>query len=304
MVIVLDSASLYYRAFHALPESMTAPDGHPHNAIRGFLSTVTRLVRQHSCASVIAAWDDDWRPQWRVDLLPSYKQQRVAVDPESDSTDGDVEAAEPESLGAQARAISELLAAAGIPVLGAVGFEADDIAATVAHRLPCVVVTGDRDLVQVVTDVVRVHLTVNGGMEKWPVLDPAGVVSRFGVRPDQYVDLAVLRGDPSDGLPGVPGIGPKTAVALLSEWDGIQGIMHAARAGAGRPMTPRLAGLLLEAQDYLDRAIRVATVRVDAPIEIRVTRASATKEASDIAEEWGVSKQWRDLLSAIAQVET
>jgi len=304
MVIVLDSASLYYRAFHALPESMTAPDGHPNNAIRGFLGTLTRLVRQHACGSVIAAWDEDWRPQWRVDLVPTYKLHRVAVDPTGDSQGDESEAAEPESLGPQAQAIANLMSAAGIPVLGAAGFEADDIAATVAHQMPCIVVTGDRDLVQVVSDSVRVHLTVNGGMEKWPLLDPAAVTSRFGVRPDQYVDLAALRGDPSDGLPGVAGIGPKTAVALLNEWEGLEQILDAARSEAGRPMTPRLAGLLLQSQDYLHRAVRVATARVDAPISIRITRASATSEAADIAEAWGVSKQWRDVLSAIDQVET
>ena len=304
MVIVLDSASLYYRAFHALPESMTAPDGHPHNAVRGFLSTLTRLVRQHACGEIVAAWDDDWRPQWRVDLVPSYKHHRVEVGQEPDPDAGGVEANEPESLGAQARAIADLLVASGIPVLGAMGFEADDIAATVAHHLPSIVVTGDRDLVQVVTSDVRVHLAVNGGMEKWPLLDPDSVLSRFGVRPDQYVDLAVLRGDPSDGLPGVPGIGPKTAVALLSEWGNIHQILDRARSGAGRPLTPRLSALLLDAEDYLERAVRVATARVDAPIDLEITLASATQTAADIAEDWGVSRQWRDLVSAIGQAAT
>lgn len=302
MVIVLDSASLYYRAFHALPESMTAPDGYPNNAVRGFLSTVTRLVRQHDCGYVIAAWDDDWRPQWRVDLLPSYKAHRVA----EEMGEGAMvpEAAEPATLGPQAAAIAELLMAGGIPVLGAEGFEADDIAATVALGSPSIVVTGDRDLVQVVSARTRVHLAVNGGLEKWPLLDPAGVVERFGVRPDQYVDLAVLRGDPSDGLPGVPGIGAKTAVALLQKWDDIDAVLDAAKSGAGRPLTPRLAGLLLESQEYLARARQVATARSDAPVTWSQSRCEDTAEARSIADEWGVSRQWLDLLKAVDQADT
>jgi 5'-3' exonuclease len=304
VVIVLDSASLYYRAFHALPESMTAPDGYPNNAVRGFLTTVARLVRQHECGSLIAAWDDDWRPQWRVDLLPSYKAHRVADVSTGESFAEEAEAAEPLTLGPQASAIARLLMAGGIPVLGAPGFEADDIAATVAHAAPSIVVTGDRDLVQVVTSRTRVHLAVNGGMEKWPLLDEDGVRDRFGVRADQYVDLAVLRGDPSDGLPGVAGIGAKTAVALLQEWNDIDGVLSAARSGAGRPLTPRLAGLLLEAEDYLSRARQVATARIDAPVRWTNSRGQDTAEARSIAEEWGVSKQWSDLLKAVAQADT
>lgn len=298
MILVLDSASLYYRSFHALPESMTAPDGYPNNAVRGFLSTITRLVRHHGVPNIVAAWDDDWRPQWRVDLLPSYKLHRVAEDDEAEG-----ESAQPETLGPQAQAISDLLTAGGVPVLGHQGFEADDVVATVARRHPSIVVSGDRDLVQVVSDSVRVHLAINGGMEKWPLLDRQGVIERFDVRADQYVDLAVLRGDPSDGMPGVSGIGAKTAVALLSAFDSIDGVLAAAKAGAGKPMTPRLAKLLLDARDYLSAAQRVATARTDVPIDATVSRPMSSAQASRIARDWGVTKQWDDLVKACDQVE-
>jgi 5'-3' exonuclease len=306
MLLVLDSATLYYRAFHSLPESMTAPDGFPHNAVRGFLSTVGRLVKQHSADEVIAAWDADWRPQWRVDLLPSYKAHRVAEPDEPGSASGGAtettEATEPETLGPQVSAIASVLEASGVAVVGAPGFEADDVVATVAHQRPCIAVSGDRDLVQVVSSSVQLHLAVNGGMEKWPLLDPAGVHERFGVRPDQYVDLSVLRGDPSDGLPGVAGVGPKTAVALLSAFDTIEGVLRAADSAAAKPMTPRLAGLLLEAKDYLARARPVATARTDVPLP-STSPGRPTPEAAAIAAEWGVTKQWRDLMSALGHAD-
>jgi len=298
MFLVLDSASLYYRSFHALPESMTAPDGYPNNAVRGFLATVTRLVRRHRVPNIVAAWDDDWRPQWRVDLLPSYKLHRVA-----DEADASSESAQPETLGPQAQAICDLLTAGGVPVVGHQGFEADDVVATVAKRHPCIVVSGDRDLVQVVSESVRVHLAINGGMDKWPLLDLQGVVERFEIRADQYVDLAVLRGDPSDGLPGVPGIGAKTAVALLSAFDSMDGVLTAAKLGSGKPMTPRLATLLLDVRPYLLAAQKVATVRTDVPVYPTISRPSSSARASRIAREWGVTKQWDDLVNACDQAE-
>ena len=234
-VLVLDSASLYYRSFYALPEKMTAPDGRPHNALRGFLSTLARLVDAHRPAGIVACWDDDWRPAWRVDLIPSYKAHRVA-----DAGDPAVEA-EPESLGPQAEAIAHVLDAWAIPRWGVPGYEADDVIGSVVAQTdrPCVVVTGDRDLVQVIGPTTRVLLTVNGGMEKWPLLDESAAADRFGVPPQAYVDLAVLRGDPSDGLPGVPGIGAKTAVALVSAFGPLEAILDAARRDPSiRPLTP------------------------------------------------------------------
>ena len=297
-VLLLDSASLYYRSFHALPESMTAPDGRPHNAVRGFLSTVTRLVDEHAPNRVVPCWDDDWRPQRRVDLVPTYKAQRVAVgdDPTAE--------AEPESLGAQAEAIAGLLRAAGLAPLGRAGFEADDVIASVAAQesRPVVVVSGDRDLVQVVAPGTRLLLTVNGGMDKWPLLDEAGVLERFAVAPARYVDLAVLRGDPSDGLPGVPGIGAKTAAILVSAFGDVEAILLAAEQNpSARPMTPRLAAALLGHADPI-RAARVVSTAVDT---LDVLPAGGGERDStrlaELAEEWGVQRQVEALMGALAR---
>ena len=204
MLMLLDSAGLYYRAFHGVPESITAPDGTPVNAVRGFLDMCTALVASRTPTGLVACWDDDWRPEWRVDLLASYKAHRVAADGAED---------EPETLGVQVGIIAEVLAALGIARVGAADFEADDVIATLARRHaargePVEVVTGDRDLIQLVDDASGVRVLYTGrGIRRVEVLDEAAVVAAHGVRPQQYTDLAILRGDPSDGLPGVPGIG-------------------------------------------------------------------------------------------------
>lgn len=295
-ILALDSASLYYRSFHALPESMTAPDGRPHNAVRGFLATVSRLVATHRPAEVVACWDADWRPDWRVELMPSYKAHRVA-----DAATGQEQ--EPASLGDQAEAIADLLDAAGISRLGFSGFEADDVIGSLAAQdpRPTIAVSGDRDLVQVVDERTRLLLTVNGGMEKWPLLDPGSVLERFGVPADRYVDLAVLRGDPSDGLPGVPGIGAKTAAALVQAFGPIEAILAAAdQAPGARPMTPRLASALLAAQGEIAAASIVARVRADLPVLDR--SPAPDRDALDgLAERWGVQRQVADLMSALAR---
>jgi 5'-3' exonuclease len=304
-VLLLDSASLYYRSFYALPDSMTAPDGRPHNAIRGFLSTITRLTSQYRPSAVVACWDEDWRPGWRVDLLPSYKTHRL----ESGEPVGQAIAEQtPDALVPQAEAIAQIVAAMGLARPGSAGFEADDVIATLATRdqAGAIVVTGDRDLVQVVRPGVRVLLTVNGGMDKWPLLDGAAVIERFGVEPGRYVDLAVLRGDPSDGIPGLPGIGPKTAVALIAAFGGLDGLLAAVEAGAtSKPLTPRLAGLIRDNRDLISRMVVVATARTDVPAGAGWEPGPLLPdELADLGSRWGVTRFIDEALGAIASAQT
>ncbi len=300
-LLCLDTASLYYRSYYALPESMTAPDGHPHQAVRGFLSTLTRLVTTHGPRAIAACWDADWRPAWRVEALPSYKTHRLADD------DPDGGESEPDTLGPQIGAIAQILDALGIPRPGAAAFEADDIIATLAAREPepTIVVTGDRDLVQVVRPGVDVLLTVNGGMERWPVLDGTAVLERFGVAPDQYVDLAVLRGDPSDGIPGVPGVGAKTAAALLQAFGSIDTLLdRATDETPQRPLTPRLAGLLEEHRSAIAAMRAVATARLDAPVPSPAPVIDLIADEPRLAEvsaEWGVQRFVDELRAALRQ---
>lgn len=295
-LLLLDSASLYYRSFFALPESMTAPDGRPHNAIRGFLSTVTRLVDRFQPGALAACWDADWRPQWRVDLIPSYKTHRLA--PGSTGAES-----EPDTLTPQISAIAGLLDAMGVARPWAADHEADDVIASLAAQAgrPTVVVSGDRDLVQVVRDQpdVRVLLATNGGMDKWPLLGTADVIERFAVRADQYVDFAVLRGDPSDGLPGVPGIGAKTAASLLAEFGSIEVALQVAASGDHRkPMTPRIALALTEHADEVRAARTVATAVTT--LAVREPQALPAHPADPsamhaIADQWGVRRFVPDL---------
>lgn len=298
-LLVLDSATLYYRSYFALPESMTAPDGHPHNAVRGFLQTLTRLIQRYTPGGLVAAWDVDWRPEWRVALIPSYKAHRLA-------TEHDLQEDVPDTLGPQIGAIAGLLEAWGIPVLGAEGAEADDIIGTLsaAHPPgdPMVVVTSDRDLLQVVSRSVSLLQMANGGMERWALLDPPTVVERYGIAPERYVDFAVLRGDPSDGLPGVRGIGEKTASALIAAFGSLEALLEGARSEPVRPLTPRIAAILTESVEYIAAARAVVTVRtdVDLPrVALELPRVVRDPESlRELASEWGVQRFVDELLGA------
>lgn len=289
--LLLDSASLYYRSYFALPESMTAPDGFPHNAVRGFFTTLQRLVARTGAERVAACWDMNWRPAWRVALVPSYKTHRLA----DTGVLEDVEA-EPDTLGPQIGAIAGLLDALGIARPGHQDFEADDVIATLASRLPgpVIVVSGDRDLVQVIDDERQVMLlyTASGGMDAWPLLDEAAATERFGVPPNRYADFAVLRGDPSDGLPGVPGIGAKTAAGLIDAFGDLQGIL-AACDQPRKPLTPRLVSLLQQHAETVRAAAPVVHLVRDLPISDDIALPSSVRDPVALAalqQEWGVTK--------------
>src|SRR5215208_910036 len=213
-LMVLDSASMYFRAFFGVPE-VTAEDGTPVNAVRGFLDFISRLVGDYRPSDLVCAWDNDWRPQWRVDLLPSYKAHRVVK--AIPGPRPDIEEV-PDPLEIQVPLIREVLGAAGICVVGADGYEADDVIGTLATgaSMPVDIVTGDRDLFQLVDDArgVRV-LYIARGVGNHERMTAEVVVGKYRVLPSQYADFATMRGDASDGLPGVAGIGEKTAASLL-----------------------------------------------------------------------------------------
>ena len=257
--MLLDAASLYFRAFYGVPTSVTTPDGRPINAVRGFLDMTARLVTAHRPDRLVACWDDDWRPAFRVAALPSYKAHRLAPGGGEDT---------PDELAPQVPILVEVLAAAGLARVGAPGYEADDVIGTLATRArgPVDVVTGDRDLFQLVDDArgVRVLYTARG-ISELEFVDEAAVTGRYGIPGRAYADFAVLRGDPSDGLPGVAGIGAKTAAALINEFGDLAGV----RAAAARTVVPRapLTAAVLKklqaAAGYLDAAPVVVAVARD-----------------------------------------
>lgn len=255
-LMLLDTASLYFRAFYGVPDTVKAPDGTSVNAARGLLDMIAKLVSAYEPTHVIACWDDDWRPQWRVDLIPTYKTHRVA-EVVADGTD--IEEV-PDPLTAQIPVIRDELAVLGIPVVGHADHEADDVIASYAtqHAGAVDVVTGDRDLFQLVDDTRSVRVIYTGrGMSKLDVLDDAAVVEKYGVLASQYADFAVLRGDASDGLPGVAGIGEKTAAALLAAHGDLAGILSEAARGG---LSAGVRAKILAATDYLAVAPQVVEV--------------------------------------------
>lgn len=289
-MLLLDTASLYYRAFYGLPTSLKAPDGTVSNAVRGLLDFVSTLQTIHQPDVLVACWDDDWRPDWRVELIASYKAHRVMEVVET-VVDVEVEVEEtPDDLAPQIPAIAEGLELLGIPVIGVPGAEADDVIGTLTNKAtgPVDIVTGDRDLFQLIDDQrhVRVLYTAKG-VSKLVVYDDAALFDRFGVHANQYVDFAVLKGDPSDGLPGVAGIGDKTAAQLLSKYETIAGI-EAAAADPKSEVKPRVRENLLASADYLVAARKVVTVRPDLKIKIPTMRRPNKNEFSEFSDEWGL----------------
>ena len=254
--MLVDAAGLYFRAFYGVPESTTAPDGTPINAVRGYLDMTSTLLERRRPTRYVACLDLDWRPAFRVALVPSYKAHRLAPD--------GVNEAIPDPLLRQIPVLLDVLAALGLARAGAEGFEADDVIATLAAREdgPCEIVTGDRDLFALATERVRVLYT-GKGVAKLEDLGPAEILERYGIPAAHYADFAVLRGDSSDGLPGVPGIGAKTATALVVRFGAIEQIVAAADAGAdGFP--PGAAARIRDARDYLAVAPAAVRGRLDA----------------------------------------
>jgi 5'-3' exonuclease len=258
-LMLLDTASLYYRAFYGMPDTVTAPDGTPVNAIRGLLDAIARLVKDHAPERLVACLDADWRPAFRVAVIPGYKAHRAEEDG-SEQT--------PPALAIQIPLITQVLAAAGIALAEHEGYEADDIIATLAASAaqPVDVVTGDRDLFQLVDDKrrVRVLYTIKGLGRLEPVTEDE-VAKKYDIPGDKYADFAVLRGDPSDGLPGVPGIGEKTAAALIRAFGGLDSLKTALDMGHGG-FPPGTRKKLEAARPYLDVAPAVVRTATDVPL--------------------------------------
>jgi 5'-3' exonuclease len=296
-LMLLDTASLYYRAFYGVPETMTAPDGTPVNAVRGLLDMISRLVRARTPDRLIACMDADWRPAFRTAALPSYKAHRA-------NPDGTEQA--PDALTAQIPVIEQVLAAAGVTMAAAPGYEADDVIGTLAARDagPVEVVTGDRDLFQVVDDGrgVRILYTARG-LAKLEEIDEAAVTKRYQIPGRSYAAFAALRGDPSDGLPGVTGVGEKTAAALVRVFGTVDAILAALDAGhGGFPMGSRAK--LVTDRTYLEASVAVVRVATDAPVPDTggelPARPANPRLLAELDERWGLGSSLGRLLSALA----
>jgi len=306
-LVLLDSASLYFRAFYALPESMTAPDGTPINAVRGFIDTIARVITERHAHRLVACMDADWRPEFRTNALPSYKAHRVATE----ATDGSEEV--PDTLTPQIPIIMDVLAAVGICTAEATGYEADDVIGALAHHEktdPVEVVTGDRDLFQVVRHTpteVRV-LYVGRGWAKAELLGPEELAKKYALPVESagtaYAAMAVLRGDPSDGLPGVAGIGEKTAAKLITEFGSLEAVLAAVTDPRDRKLTTRARNSLIAAESYLAAAPTVVNVAVDAPVVLDRPDAVPAQPAdpdrvAELGKRWGLGSSLPRLVAAL-----
>jgi 5'-3' exonuclease len=301
-LLLVDAPSLYFRAYFGIPESAArAPDGSPVNAVRGFLDMVAQLIRTRRPDRLVCALDYDWRPAWRVKLIPSYKAHRLAPG------GGPSTEVVPENLETQVPLILEVLSAVGIPAIGATDYEADDVLGTLATTQPgpVEVASGDRDLYQLIDDEKPVRLLYCGrGVAKLEDSDDAAVQAKYGVPAAGYADFAALRGDPSDGLPGVPGVGEKTAARLVSRY-GTLDAMLAALDDPKAGFAPGLRGKLDAARDYLAVAPTVVKVARDVSLpDLDTTLPTAPTDGDTLlalAEKWNLAGPCRRLVDAISQ---
>ena len=330
MLQLLDLAGIYFRAFYAVPTSITSPDGRPVNAVRGSLDIIAKVIGDARPSRVIACLDLDWRPAWRVELIPSYKTHRVlepqaalaAGPPSASSGQGgstphsgepgdsaDIELV-PDELSPQVPILLDVLAAVGIATAGAPGFEADDVIGTLAAAEtgdPVEVVTGDRDLFQVARDTepaVSVRY-IGAGMSKAAVYSAADVAKKYGIPAGGYADFAALRGDPSDGLPGVPGIGDKTAATLINRFGSVEELVQALD-GRSTGLTASMRAKLGAARDYLAVAPTVVRVATDAPVTVQPDEGAVLPDEpvdpgrlSDLIRRHGIGGATARLVAAI-----
>jgi 5'-3' exonuclease len=299
-LMLLDTASLYFRAYYGVPDSIKAPNGTPVNAVRGLLDFMSRLVADYRPTHLVCCWDNDWRPQWRVDLIPSYKSHRVEY---VVAGAADVEVV-PDPLEAQVPVILDVLHAFGIAVVGADGYEADDVIGTLSQQagMPVDVVTGDRDLFQLVDDEAEVRiLYIARGVGRHERVTNSVVRDKYGIDGRQYADFAALRGDPSDGLPGVAGIGEKTAATLLQRFDTMAGL-RAAVEDPSSNIAPSPRRKIRDAAAYLEVAPTVVAVARD--IDLAAPDLTLPLTPRDPERLVALSREW-NLESPIARfVET
>jgi 5'-3' exonuclease len=294
LTLLVDASSLIYRALFSTPDTVTAPDGSPINAAYGFLGMLTRLVADRDPQFLCCATDEDWRPQWRVDLVEGYKSFRA----ESGSAQEQAE----DRLAPQMPVLFDLLEGCGIPVMGHPGAEAEDVIGTLAERAPGPVgiVSGDRDLFQVVRDPHVFVLFPRKGVSQLDEVNESFIETKYGIPGRAYRDFAVLRGDPSDGLPGVRGIGEKLASSLVAKYGSLEAILEAVEAGEQSVVLSKVRRDL----DYVRRAAQVVAIPTDLPLaKLDLTRPVQEPDPSvyEMADNHGLGGAIRRLVGALTR---
>jgi 5'-3' exonuclease len=296
-LMLLDSASLWYRAYYGMPDTMLAPDGTPVNAIRGYLDMTARLITMYSPKRIVACIEGDWRPTWRVELFPNYKANRLEEDGEGEE--------EPDLLTPQIPILLDLLDEFGIPMVGVDDYEADDVMATFAVREkgPIRIVTGDRDLFQLVDDKRDVKVVyLAKGLSQHDLVDKAWVSRKYAIPGDRYALFAMFRGDPSDGLPGVKGIGEKGAALIANHFASVDEALQGAH-DMHKELTPALAKKIIAGADYLKIAPTLVNCARDVALpNLDISMPKAPADMSKIYEmkdRYGLGASVDRLISAL-----
>lgn len=258
-MVLIDTPALYYRAFYSVPDSIVNDDGQPVNAVRGVLDAIAAMIRRFNSPRVVATMDADWRPAFRTAIMPEYKANRIK--------DAEAGTEIPPELAVQLPIMTRVISALGIPIAEVDGTEADDVIATMAaeSRTPVVIVSPDRDLLALIDSESDVSVLRPRKGGEWEALTQSDLPDKYGV-PDgtRYRELAALRGDPSDGLPGAPGIGEKTAATLLSNFGSLDSIFKAAKAGVKTGgLSPKRANTLIDEEEALYKTVEVMRCLTD-----------------------------------------
>lgn len=282
-LMLLDSASLWYRAFYGMPDSLLSPDGTPVNAIRGYLDMSARLITTYKPNRLVACIEGDWRPSWRVELFPEYKANRL---------DEEGAEEEPDLLAPQIPILMDVLDAFGIAIVGADDYEADDVMASYAEREkgPIRIVTGDRDMFQLVDDKKDVKVVyLAKGISQHDLVDISWVSKRYGIPGDRYSLFAIFRGDPSDGLPGVKGIGEKGAALIANHFATVDEVLAAAES-EDRALTPNLIKKIIAGKDYLRIAPTLVLCARD--VSLPVVDLALPQKPSDLSHIYQLQKDY------------
>jgi 5'-3' exonuclease len=296
-LMLLDSASLWYRAYYGMPDTLLSPSGMPVNAIRGYLDMTARLLTMYSPNRIVACIEGDWRPSWRVELFPDYKANRLEDDSDEEE--------EPETLTPQIPVLLDLLDAFGIPMVGVDDYEADDVMATFAtnEKGPIRVVTGDRDLFQLVDDKRDIKVVyLARGISQHDLVDIKWVADKYSIPGDRYALFAMFRGDPSDGLPGVKGIGEKGAALIANHFATVEEALAGARA-EHPALTPALAKKIIAGEEYL--AIAPTLVHFARDVALPAMDINLPKKPNDLSliyqtkEEYGLGASVDRLIAAL-----
>ena len=295
-LMLLDSASLWYRAYFGMPDTLLSPSGMPVNAIRGYLDMTSRLIVKYKPDRLVACLEGDWRPSWRVELFPDYKLNRVDDEGQED---------EPDTLGPQIPVLLDVLDALGIAMVGVDDYEADDLMATfsVKQQGPIRIVTGDRDLFQLVDDKRDVKIVyLAKGISNHDLVDLQWINDKYQIPGDRYALFAMIRGDSSDGLPGIRGIGEKGAANIANQFSSLEEVMKAAEDNDAR-LTVNIRKKLLESAGYAAIAPKLVGCALDVSIpqmEISMPlKPKSMKKIEELKEEYGLGASIDRIVSAL-----